>query len=230
VAIRQLVQGLHLIDLGRYQCYAWVDEDGITLIDAGEHGSEHLLEDALTQIGHDRSSVQRLVLTHFHDDHAGGAAAVASWGVPVFAHHADAPIIRGEQPGPPPNFTDWERALHAQTAAGLRPAPPAAVEGELHGGDVLPFAGGAQVIPTPGHTDGSIALFLPGPRAVITGDIAARHDGEVILGVFNLDAARAARSFRLIAQLDVDVACFGHGAPVLHSAAERLRAAAERLQ
>ncbi|MDQ3987649.1 MAG: hypothetical protein M3291_00330 [Actinomycetota bacterium] len=35
--------------------------------------------------------------------------------------------------------------------------------------------------------------------------------GHIIVGPFNLDRERAAASFRALAELDADVACFGHG-------------------
>jgi glyoxylase-like metal-dependent hydrolase (beta-lactamase superfamily II) len=95
---------------------------------------------------------------------------------------------------------------------------------------VLDFGGGAQVVAVPGHTAGSIALYLPEPRVLFTGDTVARtHAGQVILGVFNVDRDRAVVSFKRQAALDADLACFGHGAPVTRGAAARLRAAADLL-
>ncbi|WP_433167099.1 MBL fold metallo-hydrolase [Kribbella sp. CA-247076] len=166
-----------------------------------------------------------MVLTHFHDDHAGGAAEVAAWGVPVVAHAADAPVIRGEVKGPPPNFTEQELELHRLVAAGLPPAPPVQVDQEVGDGDVLDFGGGAVVVSTPGHTDGSIAIHLPEYGVLFTGDIAAEHEGAVMLGVFNLDTETAAASFRKLAALEADVVCFGHGRPLLERGTARLRAA-----
>ena len=51
----------------------------------------------------------------------------------------------------------------------------------------------------------------------------------MICGVFNVDRAQAAASFRRLAALTVQVACFGHGDPLTHDATAALRAAAERL-
>ncbi|HEX6500396.1 MAG TPA: MBL fold metallo-hydrolase [Micromonosporaceae bacterium] len=121
------------------------------------------------------------------------------------------------------------RALHAQVAAGIAAAPPVRVDREVRDGDVLDFAGGAQVIGTPGHTDGSIAVYLPRHRVLFTGDIAAEHGGQVMPGVFNLDRALVARSFARLAEFDVDVVCFGHGQPLVGGGSERLRSVAATL-
>jgi len=86
------------------------------------------------------------------------------------------------------------------------------------------------VVAAPGHTPGSIALHLPAARVLLAGDAAARgQDGSVILGVFNVDRAAAIASFRRLAALDVEVACFGHGEPAVKDAAAELRAVAQRL-
>ncbi len=69
------------------------------------------------------------------------------------------------------------------------------------------------MIATPGHTDGSMALLLPRPRVLFTGDTVAEHQGQIVLGPSNLDLDRTAISFRALAELDADVACFGHGRP-----------------
>jgi hypothetical protein len=78
--------------------YVWRDPDGLTLIDAGAPGSAEPIAGAIRGLGHDPGDVRRLVLTHGHVDHVGGAAEIAAWGeVTVFAHHADAPVIRGQE-------------------------------------------------------------------------------------------------------------------------------------
>ena len=113
---------------------------------------------------------------------------------------------------------------------GLPPAPPARVDHEREDGDVLAFGGDAHVLAVPGHTDGSIALYLPHSGVLFTGDtIAAGKNGQVILGPFNLNRYEAARSFRRLAALDSTSAMFGHGAPILTNAATVLREATRRL-
>ncbi len=204
------------------QCWLWRDGDEVTLVDTGPAGSEDLIAAALAGIGLDRDAVVRIVLTHFHDDHAGSAAAVRAWaGAEVVAHAAEAPVVRGDVAGPfPADLLPVERELLAQVTAGMPPAPPCPVDREVHEGDVLPFGGGAHVLHGPGHTDGSIALHLPGPRVLFTGDTVAEHGGAVILGPFNLDRARAAASFRRFVALDVDLALPGHGEPIAGTALE----------
>ena len=147
----------------------------------------------------------------------------------MLAHRCDAPVIRGDMPAPAPEVTEEERPLHERIAAaagGLPAAPPCRVDRELSEGDLLDLGGGAAVIGVPGHTDGSIAIHLPAHRLLFTGDSVARTpDGRVILGPFNVDRDEAIGSFRKLAELDVDAACFGHGAPVLADGSAALRAA-----
>jgi glyoxylase-like metal-dependent hydrolase (beta-lactamase superfamily II) len=69
-----------------------------------------------------------------------------------------------------------------------------------------------------------MALYLPQHRLLFTGDAVAEHLGRIIPGVFNLDTARAMQSMRRLAELDVEVAVFGHGEPALAGAGVRLRA------
>jgi glyoxylase-like metal-dependent hydrolase (beta-lactamase superfamily II) len=60
---------------------------------------------------------------------------------------------------------------------------------------------------------------------LFTGDAVAETNGNVILGVFNVDHDLAVRSLATMAALDTEVACLGHGEPVTHDAGARLRAA-----
>jgi len=99
---------------------------------------------------------------------------------------------------------------------------------ELHEGDVLDFGGGAEVLSVPGHTDGSIAIYLPRHGVLFTGDTVANVE-TVMLGVFNQDRAQTVASFKRLAALDVATACFGHGEPIASGAGAQIRDAAATL-
>jgi glyoxylase-like metal-dependent hydrolase (beta-lactamase superfamily II) len=216
----ELTPRLHVLRFSVGQAYLWRDGNDLTLVDTGPAGSGPAIADVVQRFG----TLRRVVLTHFHDDHAGSAAEVASWpGVTVLAHRDDAPIIRGERQGPPPDFTEFERELHSRLAHGLPPAPPARVDVELTGGERLDIGEGARVVHVPGHTDGSIGLHLAADGVLFTGDVIAEHGGELMLGPFNLDRERAAASLRVLAGIDADIACFGHGDAVVGVAGERLQ-------
>lgn len=175
-----------------------------------------------------REELRRIILTHFHDDHAGAAAELASWaGATVVTGRADAALVRGDQPGPPPAFTPAEQQLHAVVAAHLQPAPPCRVDQEVCDQDRLDLGQGAVVLSVPGHTPGSIALHLPAAGVLLTGDIIAEHQSDIVLGPFNTDRAQAWQSLQRLAALDVDTACFGHGQPAIGSAHRALRAATD---
>jgi glyoxylase-like metal-dependent hydrolase (beta-lactamase superfamily II) len=215
----ELTPRLHVLRFAVGQAYLWRDGEDLTLVDSGPPGSGPAIAAAAQRLG----TVRRLVLTHFHDDHAGGAAEVGSWpGVTVLAHRADASIVRGERPPPAPDLTEFERELHARVATGLTRAPAARVDVELSDGDVVEIGDGARIVHVPGHTDGSIALHLPAERVLFTGDVIAEHEGRLMVGPFNLDRDLAARSAHALAALDVDTACFGHGDALVGDAGKRL--------
>ncbi|MFL5999648.1 MAG: MBL fold metallo-hydrolase [Streptomyces sp.] len=210
----ELLPRLHLLRFPVGQACLWRDGDESTLIDAGPPGSAAPIAARL------QGRLRRIVLTHFHEDHVGGAAELAAMtGAEVLAHRLDAPVIRGEVLGPPPVFEDWERPLHA---AALRHLPqgefarPSKVT-ELSDGDVLDFGDGARVVHVPGHTPGSIAVHLPEQGVLFTGDAVAASplDGKVMLGVFNVDRAQAVNSYATLAALGANLACFGHGDPIM---------------
>lgn len=238
--------GLHHLRCGHSNAYLWWPGDeqvvsqgeaplptGATLVDTGPVGSFRTLLNTLTDIGVTAEVLQRVVLTHFHDDHTGAAAEIATWsGAEVVAGRADAAIIRGHAAGPMPALTPAEQQLFAAVTASAAddalPRPtPCRVDREVDDGDVLDIAGGARVLALPGHTPGSIALHLPTLRVVLTGDTAAEHGGGVVLGPFSTDRAQARSDLVRLAELDVEVACFGHGDPVLTDAAAALALATD---
>lgn len=221
----EVTDRLYLLRFGVGQAYLWVDPDGLTLIDTGEAGGAPQIASAIRAVGRSPQDLHSVVLTHGHPDHSGSAAELADQGAQILVHRLDAPLVRGEAAAPSPVLSAWERTLYDQITPSVPKARVSRVDRELEDGDVLDFGGGAQVIAAPGHTAGSVAIFLPRHRVLFTGDAVAGRDGAAILGVFNIDPELAGRTLRQLAALDAEIACFGHGAPVTSDASAALHAA-----
>lgn len=130
-----------------------------------------------------RLTVKMIVITHAHIDHIGGAEKLrAQTGAPVYMHAADKMLS---------DHLDEQAAwLGVQT-----PKDPG-IDQEAREGDVI-RAGAieAHVLHTPGHTPGSISLYLPLESRLIAGDtLFQRSVGRTDLP--GGDTSQIARSIR----------------------------------
>lgn len=207
--------------------YVHVGPDSVTLFDTGWEHSLAVIESALRVLGRSPSDVEHVVLSHFHEDHAGSAAQIAQWPHAVIvASGVEAGVVRGERSGTVPVLTPAEAQIHAQPTEPPA-APPCRVDLEVEDGDVLPIAGEAYVVLTPGHTEGSLGLHLPRLDVVLTGDTVAELNGQVIVGVFDVDRDLTRVSVQRLAGTGAAIAGFGHGDPVLEGASSRMRTATD---
>jgi len=212
------------------QAYLVRGDTWFALVDSGPLGSEMAILDALSAVSGGAGRLGQIVLTHCHKDHAGSAAALAAeTGATVLAGVDDAPVITGAADEPAAAITPEEQPFFDKIANLLPPAPAVGVDRLVREGDDLGWDTPTVVLNVPGHTPGSIAIHLPDHRLVFTGDNIASVNGRPILGPFNVSRSEAIASFRKLAALDVDVACFGHGDPLVASASASLRASAARL-
>jgi glyoxylase-like metal-dependent hydrolase (beta-lactamase superfamily II) len=199
-----------------------VAEAQLTLVDAGLPGSRPAIERAIAGIGRRPDELVRIVCTHGHPDHLGGAADFRGSGVDVYLHPADASAVRIGL------LDALRRPSRGRLFAALTPAPADARP--LRDGDVLPVLGGLVVVHTPGHTPGSVCLYAPRHRLLFTGDVLEVRRGRVTYAsrLFSTDPAAARRSMQRLADLDVGTIVFSHFPPwrrdagaVLHDLAIR---------
>ncbi len=205
-------------------------ERKLTLVDTGYKGGAGRIISEVSRLGYAPSDIANIVITHHHADHVGNLSELklASQAT-VFAHPADVPYIDGSLPQPGPARPRWLGRLPAPLLR-LWSAQPAAVDILVKDGDKLPILGGTKVLHTPGHTPGSICLFIKPERLIIAGDVLNNRLG---LGLpskaFSTDMTQNIRAIKRLAALDLKLACFGHGPPLTHDAGAAILNFAQRL-
>ena len=96
-----------------------------------------------------------IVATHGHLDHLWGAKwATEQWNTPVLMHEADIPLAQ---------------AMQAQYDLFGIPGSPESFEIKPITNDQLPMTN-MSILSTPGHTPGSVCLYFPNEKVLISGD------------------------------------------------------------
>jgi len=228
----EIVPGVHAIrKLGIGRAYLYAEADKLTLIDSGLPKSADKIFATIEALGRKPEDVRQVIITHYHNDHAGSLADVVERSsAQVLAHPLDAPVLRGERPPAPAKTNVVIRRLLELTNPGGRAPAPVRVDREVSDGDEIDQDGGARVVHTPGHTPGSISIYLPQRRLLFAGDAAGNMLGlRPPVGWFTEDGATARASIARLAELDFDVALLGHGKPLTKDAAASFRKLAEKL-
>lgn len=195
-----------------------------TLVDCGPPSGMASLVKAVRVGGGRVDDVRHVVLTHCHTDHTGNLASVAAAaGITVYGHPMDAEIVRdgAERPRGVANRL-LGRIMLAMAGASSR-ASAAPVHVDVADGKELDVAGGLRCVHTPGHTAGHVSYLWPEGRVLFVGDAATNMFRRLDVAPINEDDAASRKSFATLAELEFDVACFGHGSPIRGRAADRFR-------
>ena len=146
-----------IFPVGMLQCNCSVVGDEQTreamVIDPGDE-----IEHILSIVAQHGLTVKQIVITHAHIDHVGGAMKLKkATGAPILLNQSDYALLK---------------MLDTQAAwLGMRSPGDVAIDASLSTGDKVK-AGKvvADVLHTPGHTEGSICLYFEAERKLVAGD------------------------------------------------------------
>jgi glyoxylase-like metal-dependent hydrolase (beta-lactamase superfamily II) len=168
------------------------------LIDAGAGKDPWKLAENLGELGVGPDDLSLVVLTHCHVDHVGGARFFSErFGIPLAAHRLDAePLEEGDTLRTAANWYGMEMK-------------PLRISIQLTGSEGTLDAGSTRLhwIHTPGHTPGSISLWLDNGlfRVLFGQDIHGPFHAS-----FGSDLDQWAESMRRLLELNADILCEGH--------------------
>jgi hydroxyacylglutathione hydrolase len=223
----EITSGIHQVNgIRGANCYLVITGSRMLLIDTGMPGNGKKIINYIKGLGRNPADMSWVILTHADIDHIGSAAEMKKMvGVKLAIHANDAPILSGKR-----GFKNVRGPLGVLFKLMALLMRFQAVEP-----DVLLKSNsemdGFKIIHTPGHTRGSICLYLPG-KVIFVGD-ALRSDSkgnpQLPARNFSVDMRQAKASLIALSELEFDILLPGHGAPVIGKASTKLKELVEQM-
>jgi len=192
-----IVGGPEITD-GRDGCIYLINLGELILIDTGAGWSVDKIVNNINKLELDNSKISKIILTHCHIDHIGGVPEFKKmFGSKIYIHKLDAPPLEsGDQ--------ILTAATWYQTTF-----PPTPVDVKFNFPEEILLIGEQKIIclHTPGHTPGSICIYLDrdGKRILFAQDLHGP-----LLEEFGSNLGDWDRSTKKLLDLDADILCEGH--------------------
>ncbi len=199
----KISENVELIKAGFVNCYAL------------RHGSQRILVDAGTKSAgkklisfyRERGEKPDLVLiTHYHPDHIGGLHMIYEEFKPeIYAPEIEIPVIQGKEK------IESTKSMLSKLVSGVSRID--AVEAVRPAESLeLPFI---EVIPTPGHTPGSVSYLFKEDGIIFIGDAFSVSSGKPKINrAFTLDIPKAEASMNYVLSKKGMTILPGHGEPL----------------
>jgi glyoxylase-like metal-dependent hydrolase (beta-lactamase superfamily II) len=188
-----------ILPVGMLQCNCSVFGDETTkeaiVVDPGDDIDE--IRKILDRHG---LKVKAIVITHAHIDHIGGAAKMkALTGAPVYMNQQDQGLY---------DNLDWQASW-----LGMRRPERTPIDTPAREGDTLQLGPATfHILHTPGHTQGSISMWIPAENKVVAGDTLFRDSiGRTDLPGGDYDKILSSIHTKLLTLPEDALVITGHG-------------------
>jgi glyoxylase-like metal-dependent hydrolase (beta-lactamase superfamily II) len=206
------VAGAGLTDELDCHCYLIWDGRAGLLVDTGAGRAADRWLDNVASVC-DPGALTGVVVTHYHADHAGGAAAASAAGLTVYGSPATATALA--------TADEVATSLGVARAAGVYPGDyrlsPAPVLAET-------TVRGVEIVDAPGHCDGHVVVIAG--DMLFSGDCLFAGGRVSIQALHDCRLDRYAATVIALAARELDVLLPGHGDYVLGGAAADISRAA----
>jgi glyoxylase-like metal-dependent hydrolase (beta-lactamase superfamily II) len=137
----------------------------VCMIDTGPAGAQQAILDKLAALGRSAADIEWVIDTHEHPDHIGGNTFFQEIARPKFACHVEA--VRWIE-----NLELQHQERPIYSFFSIAGKETIRITHKLQDGDVIDLGDGVtlEVVYTPGHSPGSIALFCPQEGTLISAD------------------------------------------------------------
>ncbi|MGA2964855.1 MAG: MBL fold metallo-hydrolase [Terriglobales bacterium] len=190
---------LKTLPVGPLQCNCSIIGDETTheamVVDPGDD-----IEAILAIVRQHKLEVKRIVITHAHIDHVGGAMKLrALTGAPILLNQNDYALLK---------MLDMQASWLGMATPGQ-----VAIEASIADGDALRTGNlTANVLHTPGHTEGSVCLYFPTEKLLLAGDtLFARSIGRTDLPGGSFEKIMRSLRDRVLTLPDDTLVIPGHG-------------------
>jgi len=223
--LQEIGQGVYRVPARRANTYLVEAPNGLVLVDTGLPGSEKRILDAVSKIGRKSDEIKLILLTHRHLDHIGSSAFLKKeTNATLVSHQFEKPYVAGTLVIITPRaWSLYGRIARRTLAVGasivkflrLVKYQPTHVDEVSDEETVLDSVGlDGSVVWTPGHTKGSLSLFLNQSRVAIIGDLLSSKHGKLVEPMFMENPGQTRASVQRIVDLHPVVLCPGHGKPL----------------
>ncbi len=204
IKAQEIIRGIYQIGggnltAGEDAAIFLIDYTGeLVMIDCGAGRSSGLIVRNLKTLGLNPRNISSLILTHCHIDHVGSAPFFRKqYGTKIIIHELDAePLEKGDSIRTAANWYDTT-------------FPPTAIDRKLRGEEEILKFGTEELhcLHTPGHTPGSISLYLDrdGKRILFGQDIHGPFHKS-----FRSNIEHWKLSMHKLLRMDADILCEGH--------------------
>jgi hydroxyacylglutathione hydrolase len=216
----EIISGIHQVNgIRGANCYLCTGRAKMLVVDTGLPCNGKKSINYVKALGKDPSDIDYVILTHADIDHVGSTAELKKMTGGKLAIHTYDALILSVKSG----FKTIRGPLGIlfKLATPLTRFHPAEPDVILRNGSEV---NGFKIVYTPGHTNGSVCLYLPG-KVIFVGD-ALRNDshGNPRPPSKNLsaDIANVKASLIAISELDFDILLPGQGSPVIGEASRKV--------